>query len=84
MAEHLRRPTMKSNAASNQAPDLDYPDHLKEMLEKATNPKKKYLRWATQFPFLVVAAIILYWSGRDTDLSTTKFIQGIPSILDYI
>jgi phosphonate transport system permease protein len=75
---------MKSKAVSDQGPDVDYPAHLKEMLEEAMNPKKKYLRWATQFVILVIAAIILFWSGRDTDISTTKFVQGIPAIIDYI
>ena len=84
MAEHPRRHTMKSNAASSESLVSNHTDHLREMLEKEMNPEKKYLRWAVQFVLIVVAAAILFRSGRDTDISTTKFVQGIPAIFEYI
>ena len=75
---------MKSNALSKQGPDIDYPDHLKELLEKAISPEKKYRRLASQIALLLGIVVVLIWSGRDTDISTTKFVQGIPAIIDYI
>lgn len=75
---------MKSNALAKQGSDIEYPDHLKELLEKAISPEKKYRRLASQVAIFIGIAVVLIWSGRDTDISTTKFVQGIPAIIDYI
>ena len=83
-AEHLRRHTMKSNALSNQGPNPDYPAHLTEILDTATSPEKRYRRMAIQAAIVVVASFVLFLTGKDTDISTTKFVQGIPAIIDYI
>lgn len=75
---------MKSKTKFKQPMTFESSPHLKELLEKAIDPGKKYRKMTFQFGFLVVVLIILIWSGRITDISTTTFIKGVPSIFSYI
>lgn len=75
---------MKSNAMLTKGKDLDYPAHLKDLLDSASRPEKKYRRLGSQLVILLAVVIILVWSGKGADVSTTEFIRGLPAIGGYI
>lgn len=75
---------MKSKAVPTKGKDLDYPAHLKDLLDSATTPKKKYLHLTNQIIILLAIIIVLVWSGKGTDVSTTEFVKGIPAIANYV
>jgi phosphonate transport system permease protein len=75
---------MKSDSVSAANRTSDYPVHLRELLESAGSPKKRFFRLALHFAVMLAVIIVLVWSGRDTNVSTTEFIQGIPAIVDYV
>lgn len=74
----------KHEAVPAHVKDLDYQAHLKSLLDSAMTPKEKYRRLAIQLVILVAAVIVLVWAGKDTDVSPTNFIQGLPAIAGYI
>lgn len=75
---------MKSNEMPGKIADLDYPEHLTKLLTENMPREKRYFREAMKFSAVLLAGLVLYWSGKDVDISTSRFISGIPAILNYL
>jgi len=75
---------MKSNDPYKNTVDPDYPEHLKKLVDENIPREKRLVRHAVKFALVLLAVLILYWSGKGVDLSTSRFISGIPAILNYL
>ena len=75
---------MKSNDLPRKITDQDYPEHLTQLLKENISPEKRYFRYAIKFSMVLLAMLVLYWSGKGADISTSRFISGIPAILNYL
>jgi phosphonate transport system permease protein len=75
---------MKSNDLPVTKNNPDYPEHLTKLLSENLVPEKQYFRYAIKFSMVLLAVLVLYFSGKGVDLSTSKFIGGIPAILNYL
>jgi phosphonate transport system permease protein len=75
---------MKSNDSPSNITNPGYPEHLTKLLKENISPEKRYFRYTIKFIIILVAMLVLYWSGKGVDLSTSRFISGIPAILNYL
>lgn len=84
MEEGRRKRTMKSNDLPKGIADSDYPEHLTKLLQENISPEKRYSRYAIKFSMVLLAMLVLYWSGKGADISASRFVSGIPAILNYL
>jgi len=75
---------MKSNELPRKIADPDYPEHLTKLLKENISPGKQYSRHAIKFSIVLIVMLVLYWSGKGADISASRFINGIPAILNYL
>ena len=77
---------MMSSAIANQrlTTDPDYRARLQQRLDSEMTPAERYRKMAVQFATFVVAAVVLYWTAVDTNVSLGELVRGIPAIANYV
>jgi phosphonate transport system permease protein len=75
---------MKSNELPRKIADPDYPEHLTKLLKENISPERRYSQYAIKFSMVLLVMLVLYWSGKGADISASRFINGMPAILNYL